>query len=87
MIAPEHAHMTTAQLVNDAKTHHGADLGRLVYGQARNALRGGVPREELIATLTAFYEDLGRSGQEDDQDAIAEVLDSLTGFSSPTATL
>jgi len=37
--------------------------------------------------VTTLYDHLGDSGCGEDQDAIAEVLDSLTGFCSPSAAL
>lgn len=79
--------MTVEQLVHEADTHSGHDLGRAIYANARDALRAGVDRDGIIAMITTLYDHLGEAGREEDQDAVAEVLDSLTGFSSPAAVL
>jgi len=79
--------MTVEQLVREADTYSGEDLGRRIFGEVRDALRAGEDRDRLIAVVTALYDRLGEAGRDDDQDAIAEVLDSLTGFCSPSARL
>ena len=46
-------------------------------------LEAGVTRERLIAQLEELRADLRRSGREDDEDVVLEVMDFLTGWSSP----
>jgi hypothetical protein len=79
--------MTVEQLVREASTHSGEELGRTIFAQAHDALRAGANRDQLVAMVTELYDYLGAAGREEDQDAVAEVLDSLTGFCSPSATL
>lgn len=79
--------MTVEQLELEARTHSGEDLGRMIFQDAQAALSAGAERDEIIAMVTELYDQLGEAGREDDQDAIADVLDSLTGFCSPTAAL
>lgn len=71
----------------EARLHTGGELGRAVYNDARRALSSGEQEDEIIQMLTDFYLLLGTEGQEDEQDAIADVLDSLHGFCSLTAAL
>ena len=87
MIPAEDTIMTVEQLVHEAGTHTGEDLGQTIDAEIRNALRAGQDRDELIAMVTALYDHLGQVGREADQDAVADVLDSLTGFCSPSAAL
>jgi hypothetical protein len=87
MIRAEDISMTVEQLVREADTHTGEDLGRTVFSEVRAALRAGADRDGLIAVVTTLYDHLGDAGRGEDQDAIAEVLDSLTGFCSPSAAL
>jgi hypothetical protein len=42
---------------------------------------------KLIAVVTALHDRLGEAGRKDGQDAVADVLDSLAGFCSPSAKL
>ena len=49
----------------------------------RRELETGVPRERLIAQLEDLRADLRASGCEDDEDVVLEVMDFLTGWSSP----
>lgn len=79
--------MTREQLEREARTHSGEDLGRTIFRDVQAALNAGMDRDEIIAVVTELYDELGEAGSEDDQDAIADVLDSLTGFCSPTAAL
>lgn len=79
--------MTVEQLVREADIHTGNDLGHAVFDQVRAALANGEDRDELVRTPTSFYDRLGAEGREDDQDAIADVIDSLTGFCSPSVAL
>ncbi len=79
--------MTVEQLVREADTHTGEDLGRTIFSDVRDALRAGADRDQLIAMVTTLYDHLGDAGRGEDQDAVAEVLDSLTGFCSPSAAL
>jgi hypothetical protein len=46
-------------------------------------LDAGVPRTLLTAQLEELRADLRRSGREDDEDVVLEVMDFLTGWSSP----
>lgn len=46
-------------------------------------LEAGVPRERLIAQLEELRADLRRSGREEDEDVVLEVMDFITGWSSP----
>jgi hypothetical protein len=46
-------------------------------------LEAGVPRERLVAELEDLRADLRRSSREDDEDVVLEVMDFLTGWSSP----
>jgi Asp-tRNA(Asn)/Glu-tRNA(Gln) amidotransferase A subunit family amidase len=57
-------------------------LERLRRAVARE-LEVGVPRERLIAQLEDLRADLRASGREDDEDVVLEVMDFLTGWSSP----
>lgn len=79
--------MMVDRLVHEANARSGEDLGRVICAEVRDALRAGVDRGELIAAVEMLHDRLGEAGREDDQDAVAEVLDSLTGFTSPAATL
>ncbi|MDQ2742053.1 MAG: hypothetical protein M3Z66_07110 [Chloroflexota bacterium] len=79
--------MTVEQMVRQADSHTGADLGRTVLSEVRDALRVGADRDQLIAMVTTLYDHLGVANRTEDQDAIAEVLDSLTGFCSPSVAL
>jgi len=79
--------MTVEQLVREADTHTGEDLGRTVFSEVRDALRAGTDRDQLIPMVTTLYDHPGGAGRAEDQDAVAEVLDSLTGFCSPPAAL
>lgn len=79
--------MTVEQPVREPDTHTGEDLGRTVISEVRDALRAGTDRDQLIAMVTTLYDHLGDAGRGEDQDAVAEVLDSLTGFCSPSAAL
>jgi len=71
----------------EARLHTGSELGRAVYNDARRALSSGKQEDEIIQMLTDFYLLLGTEGRKDEQDAIADVLDFLHGFCSPTAAL
>jgi len=55
------------------------ELRRSVAGE----LGAGVPRAQLIAQLEDLRADLRASGREDDEDVVLEVMDFLTGWSSP----
>ena len=79
--------MKVEQLVRDADSHTGEDLGRTIFAEVRAALHDGADRDQIIGMVTELYDYLGEADREDDQDSVAEVLDSLTGFSSPAATL
>lgn len=79
--------MTVEQLVREADTHTGEDLGRTVFSEVRDVLRAGADRDQLIAMVTTLYDHLGDTGRAEDQDAVAEVLDSLIGFCLPPAAL
>jgi hypothetical protein len=79
--------MTVEQLEKEAQGLQGRELGRALYVEAQQALSAGASRAELISALTTLYDRLGEQGREDDQDAVADVLDALEGFSSPTAAL
>ncbi|MGH3112273.1 MAG: hypothetical protein ACRDOP_02265 [Gaiellaceae bacterium] len=57
-------------------------LERLRRAVARE-LDAGVPRERLVAQLKDLRADLRASGREDDEDVVLEVMDFLTGWSSP----
>lgn len=46
-------------------------------------LETGVPREQLVGELEELRLDLRRSGRQEDEDVVLEVMDFLTGFSSP----
>lgn len=46
-------------------------------------LEAGVPRERVIAQLEDLRADLRASGREHDEDVVLEVMDFLTGWSSP----
>jgi hypothetical protein len=50
-------------------------------------LDAGVPRDRVVATLKALYDILGEQGRYDAQDEVVEVLNSLTGYCSPSARL
>jgi hypothetical protein len=54
-------------------------LWRTVAGE----LEAGVPRERVIAQLEDLRTDLRTSGREHDEDVVLEVMDFLTGWSSP----
>jgi hypothetical protein len=69
------------------QTLRGSELGRFLYRRARELLEQGAPRESLINVYRQLYVLLGERGREEDQDAVADVLDSLEGYSSPTARL
>jgi hypothetical protein len=58
-------------------------LARLV----RALLDGGYSREQAIHDLEELYVDLQEEGPEAPQDAVADVLDSIAGWSSPSAKL
>jgi hypothetical protein len=49
----------------------------------RRELESGVTRERLIDQLEDLRADLRASGREDDEDVVLEVMDLLTGWSSP----
>ncbi|MBV9281415.1 MAG: hypothetical protein JOZ41_15145 [Chloroflexi bacterium] len=66
---------------------HGDALGQYLYERARDLLQGGIPRDDLQTVLTSFYVWLGEQDRDEDQDAVADVLDSLVGFCSPSARL
>jgi hypothetical protein len=57
-------------------------LERLRRTVARE-LESGVPRERLVAQLEDLRADLQANGREDDEDVVLEVMDFLTGWSSP----
>jgi len=46
-------------------------------------LEAGVPRERILAQLEELRGDLRRSGREEADDVVLEVMDFLTGWSSP----
>jgi hypothetical protein len=80
--------MSINLLQEEARKFTAAELGRAVYSDVRQALSTGQQRRsDIVATLTEFYLWLGSQGCEDDQDASADVLDAVEGFSSPTAAL
>jgi hypothetical protein len=58
-----------------------------LYRHVRALLDGGYSREQAIRDLEALYVDLQEEGPEAPQDAVADVLDSLAGWSSPSAKL
>lgn len=66
---------------------HGQALGRYLFERARELLADGESANSIKAVLISFYDWLGDEGREEDQDAVADVMDSLTGFCSPTARL
>jgi antitoxin component HigA of HigAB toxin-antitoxin module len=63
---------------------HGRELGQKLYAEARDFLAGGGARAEAINALSEVYDHLGN---EDDRDAVADVIDAVEGFCSPTAAL
>lgn len=87
MIPAENETMTVEQMTREADIHSGDDLGRTIYAAVRDALRAGQDRGELIGMVTNLYDQLGEAGRDEDQDAVADVLDALTGSCSPTAAL
>jgi hypothetical protein len=66
---------------------HGSALGQYVFDQIRKELQRGISPDEIRGTLVIYYDWLGDMGREDDQDAIADVMDSLVGHCPPTANL
>jgi len=46
-------------------------------------LKAGVPRERILGQLEELRADLRRSGREDDENLVLEVMDFLIGWSSP----
>jgi hypothetical protein len=50
---------------------------------AEHELQAGMPREQVIAQLEELRSDLRQRGREDDDDVVLEVLDFVTGWSSP----
>lgn len=62
-------------------------LGQYLFDKSREELQAGVPAEVIQAALIEYFDWLGEQGREDDQDAVADVMDSVTGKCSPTARL
>ncbi|MGH2443302.1 MAG: hypothetical protein ACRDFX_09080 [Chloroflexota bacterium] len=77
--------MTVGQFIREADMYTGDVLGRKVFDEAHAALLAGEDRTRVISMLTSLYQYLGEDGRDTDQDAIADVLDSVTGFCSPRA--
>jgi hypothetical protein len=50
---------------------------------AEHELQAGMPREQVIARLEELRTNLRQRGREDDEDVVLEVLDFVTGWSSP----
>lgn len=46
-------------------------------------LEAGVPREQILSQLEELRADLRHSDREVDEDVVLEVMDFLTGWSSP----
>jgi len=66
---------------------HASALGEYLYDRARELLQQGTPRDSIRAALTSFYVWLGEEGRDEDQDAVADVVDAVVGFCSPGAQL
>jgi hypothetical protein len=58
-----------------------------LYRHVRALLDRGYSREQAIRDLEGLYVHLQAEGPESQQDAVADVLDSLAGWSSPGAKL
>jgi hypothetical protein len=76
--------MSATQLEQDIAGLHGRELGHKLYAETRDFLAAGGARAETIAALSEVYDHLGN---EDDRDAVADVIDAVEGFCSPTAVL
>jgi hypothetical protein len=63
---------------------HGRELGRKLYAETRDFLATGGSRAGAINALSEVYDHLGN---EDDRDAVADVIDAVEGICSPTAAL
>jgi hypothetical protein len=84
MMASKGFLMTATQLEQEIADLHGQELGQKLYAEARDFLAAGGSRAETIAALSEVYDHLGN---EDDRDAVADVIDAVEGFCSPTAAL
>lgn len=56
---------------------------RLYQHVKDDVLHGDVSRDDAIAELEQLYSQLQADGREAEQDAVADVLDTLTGFAGP----
>jgi hypothetical protein len=76
--------MTAAQLEQEVAGLHGLELGQKLYAETRDYLAAGGSHARAISALSEVYDQLG---DEDDRDAVADVIDAVEGFCSPTAAL
>lgn len=58
-----------------------------LYQHVRDLLNNGYSREQAIQDLENLYIYLQADGPEAQQEAVADVLDALAGWSSPSAKL
>jgi hypothetical protein len=75
-VAPSRRELFEAALATDAPTE---DLRAAVAG----LISEGADREEIRAELEAWRAELREQGRDEDEDVVLEVLDFLTGWSSP----
>lgn len=66
---------------------HGAALGQYLFDGIGELLAQGVSVDSIKARLIAYYDRLEDEGLDADQDAVADVMDSLVGSCPPTARL
>jgi hypothetical protein len=62
-------------------------LGQYLFNRSRDELQAGIPVAVIQAALIEYYDWLGEQGRDEDQDTVADVMDSVTGKCSPTARL
>lgn len=81
--------MTVEELVRGAEgiLDHTQPLFDYLWDVMQAQLDQGVPAEELVAVLESLHDRYGRQEDYDAQDEVSEVLNSLTGYCSPTACL
>lgn len=81
--------MTVEQLSREATelSEHSQTLFGYLWDGATQLLDAGIPRERIVTTLEDLYDLFGRQGRGDAQDEVIEVLNSLTGYCSPSARL
>jgi hypothetical protein len=77
--------VTVAEAVREA-AHSDVPAQRL-HGIIKQMLEEGAPRDSVFGALKAAYERLGAEGREDEQDAVAEVLDCFVGYCAAGARL